>query len=121
MNKEVGEWWKQAQEDLDTAQYLYNGNKFEEAAFFCQQAIEKGFKAIMLTRGKNIPKIHDLVTLGEEVDFPIEFKEACQELNIIYISTRYPGVADIKDIKNKAARYLNTAKKVLQWIKEEIS
>jgi len=33
---------------------------------------------------------------------------------VIYISTRYPGVAEVKDIKNKAARYINTTEKILQ-------
>ena len=114
MKVEIKEWWGQAQEDLDTSHYLYDGNKFEEAAFFCQQAIEKGLKAIMLTEGERVPKIHDLVVLGEEVDLPLEFQEVCRELCVIYISTRYPGVAEVKDIKNKAARYINTTEKILQ-------
>lgn len=76
MNLEVKEWWGRAESDIDTARYLYKGNKFEEI---------------------------------------------CRELSVIYIFTRYPGVADIKDLSNKAAKYLNATEKILQWIKEKLS
>ena len=40
MKKEVENWWKHAQKDLEKAEVLYDSKHFDGAAFFCQQSVE---------------------------------------------------------------------------------
>ena len=66
------------------------------AAFHCQQAAEKMAKAVLVARGREVPKIHDmevLTGLVEEVD--AEAAENLRELASLsswYIAVRYPSV-----------------------------
>ena len=57
----VDDWWKQAERDLDTAKYLFEGSRFKESSLFCQQAVEKALKALLLKNKGEIIKVHDLV------------------------------------------------------------
>ncbi|MEM2918090.1 MAG: HEPN domain-containing protein [Candidatus Altiarchaeota archaeon] len=50
MTNEVETWLKQAVEDLETANILYKNKKYKAAAFYCQQAVEKAFKAVSIKK-----------------------------------------------------------------------
>lgn len=60
----------------------------------CQQAIEKLLKAIMVEKGKEIVKIHDLGRLQElaEVDLTEEELKFILALNNYYLKSRYPDL-----------------------------
>jgi len=62
--EEVKRWWKKAVDDLEKAEILYKNKKYDGTVFYCQQAVEKGLKALQLKKTKKIKKIHDLVELG---------------------------------------------------------
>ena len=70
---EIDAWIKKAREDLSTAKYNFDGEKYEAAAFFAQQSAEKSLKSVYLKLFKELIKTHDLVLLARKIDAPKEF------------------------------------------------
>lgn len=62
MKESVKRWWEQANADVKTAKHSHAAGDYYAAAFWAQQAVEKGLKALMLHKGKLFKKIHDLGT-----------------------------------------------------------
>lgn len=120
MKKEIQEWINYAKTDLDTAQYLFDGKRYKEAALFCQQSVEKILKAMSLNNGKKLRKIHDLVLLAKDAEIPSHFLNDLKELTGAYIYSRYPGVPVDEDIEELANKFLCTAKEVLKWSEENL-
>lgn len=118
--EEVKRWIDFANNDLDTASYLYQGKKYEECAFFCQQSVEKFLKAMLIQRKRDIIKTHDLLVLAEILDLPINLRENCKELTLIYIFVRYPDTAEVSEIKTKAKKYISFAKRIKKWTDRQL-
>ena len=63
-------------------------------AFFCQQAVEKFFKAYLIEHSINFPKTHDLLNLYSKVktvkDWGID-ETILASLNGLYTKARYPN------------------------------
>jgi len=57
MDKAVKEWSDHGLKDFDTAQKLRELDKFNDSAFYCQQASEKALKALLIFRTDSFPKI----------------------------------------------------------------
>jgi HEPN domain-containing protein len=68
------------------------------AGFFLQQAVEKLFKAFLLSRGWKLRRIHSLSALLDDavVHDPSleEFRDPCQKISAFYAVERYPFVVD---------------------------
>ncbi|MBU0456510.1 MAG: HEPN domain-containing protein [Nanoarchaeota archaeon] len=121
MQKEVSDWFEQAQSDLKAAQNSLNSKNFDWACFQAQQAAEKGIKALILKKENRIIKTHDLVFLGERINLPDSFKDICKELTVVYAAVRYPGSGEIRDIKQKSQKYISFVGDLLTWIKKQLS
>lgn len=90
--KEVKKWLDIAKEDLDVAGELFKSGRYLYATFFCQQAVEKTFKAIIEKEHKEEPPyIHNLVRLADLAGYPIDIviTEHLEDLNLHYIKGRY--------------------------------
>ena len=61
MKQAVKSWWNQTLKDIDTAKALYKIKKHDYSSFWCQQAGEKALKTLLLKRGHELIKTHDLV------------------------------------------------------------
>jgi len=118
MEEDVKRWWNQAERDLSTARYLFEGKKYEECAFFCQQAVEKGLKAFLIGKNKDYPKTHDLLFLAQGIILPSHLKESLKELTLAYIYVRYPERVQVLKMSNKAKVFLKLSEEVLEWIKK---
>jgi len=71
------------------AKELFESGRYVYCAFFCQQAIEKIFKAIIiLETEKEPPYIHDLIILAERAGFYGD-EEMLKVLTLHYIKSRY--------------------------------
>jgi len=125
MNKRSGEWLKQADYDINTAEFMFNGGKFFYTVFMCHLAAEKAIKALYQERLKETPpKTHNLVYLLKKAGIrPTEgIGRFIVKLNEASVITRYPEDIDklqgqytqvvVKDILVKS-------KEVLQWIKNQ--
>lgn len=93
----AAEWVLKAEEDLDVAAHLLTVKRRCPTAtvgFHAQQCVEKYLKAVLVTKGIEFPKTHDieklvgLLPLGIRISLPI----AAQRLLTTYATvTRYPG------------------------------
>lgn len=120
MMKEVDDWLELAKNDFNAAKDSFKSKHFDWACFQMQQSVEKALKAILMLKEKRIIKTHDLVFLAEKVQLPLEYKEICKELTLMYLPVRYPDSAEIKNIQQKAERYLNLVEAVLRWTEKQL-
>ncbi|MBI1956191.1 MAG: HEPN domain-containing protein [Acidobacteria bacterium] len=125
MRKEIQNWWQQAEKDLEKAQWLYAGKHFDGTALYCQQAIEKALKALILmtTREKRIEG-HSLVYLGRAAKIPARFVPGLKKLSPQYFISRYPDMTEEAPYElydeSLAKEYLNFASEVLKWIRRQL-
>ena len=120
MGEEVERWWRQAKEDLKSAEVNFENNIYYVCAFLCQQSIEKGLKALLLKKTGKIRKIHDLVILAKSAELPVTRLANLKEMSLAYIYVRYPDVKQSIDLRKKAAQFLDTAKETLKWLEENL-
>jgi len=64
MKNSLGQWIEQAKEELKTAEYLFKGGYFRGACFHAQQAAEKTIKGVLIKKGWELEKIHNLQRLS---------------------------------------------------------
>jgi HEPN domain-containing protein len=125
MDKRASEWLKQADYDIDTAEYMYKGGKFFYAVFMCHLSIEKAIKSLYQEQLKETPpKTHNLVYLlkktGTKPDETIG--KFIVKLNEASVATRYPE--DIEKLqrqytKDDVKNILHQSNEVLEWIKAQ--
>ncbi|APC08776.1 HEPN domain-containing protein [Neomoorella thermoacetica] len=126
MCTEAGEWLKEAEYDLETAEAMHKAGRYGYTVFMCHLAIEKGLKAVLAERTGTIPpKIHNLIRLAKlaQVNLGDDKKEFISILNTAAIGTRYPEFLDqaIKRYSKKVAlEYLNKTREVMQCLKIEL-
>lgn len=120
MEEEVKQWWNKAVDDLEKARILARNKKYDGALFYCQQAVEKGLKALLIKEKNKLRKIHDLVELGKEVNLPENFSVYCKELTQAYIYSRYPGIPEEYNLSNITTDFLRYAREILAWIEKKL-
>ena len=120
------EWSLQADYDMDTAQYMFDGGRYFCCIFLCHLSIEKALKGLYRARLKSDPpKVHDLLFLANraQVAPPPEVKDLLYELDGLSVPTRYPD-----ELREMALTYnvrstepmLARARKALQWLKAQL-
>ena len=124
--KPPGEWLRQAEYDLDTAESLFNSGRYIYTVFMCHLSIEKALKGIYANvNKKNPPKIHDLIYLLEKTNLetPEQREIFFGFLNDLSVPTRYPD--DLQRLlreykKEKTENILVKTKESLEWLKKEL-
>jgi HEPN domain-containing protein len=90
----VQEWLDKAESDRGTAKYLLAGKKYGDCVFYCQQAVEKLLKAIVVQQtAQRPPYTHDLLTLAKkitQVKLDDTTVEMLGNLDGYYAGSRYP-------------------------------
>ena len=125
MDKRTAEWLKQANYDLDTAEFMANGGRHFYAVFMCHLAIEKALKGLYLHHLQEAPpKTHNLVYLLNKIGLrpDADRSKVIAILNEANIATRYPD--DIDRLQSRytpeiAAQILARTKEILEWIKAQ--
>ena len=124
---DVSSWLEFADYDFKTAKWDLKGKIYTSSCYAAQQAAEKSIKALILSNGKIIPKVHSLDRLLSElkksgINTSLIEKEA-QVLDKYYISARYPGQyggpEGLYD-KTDAESAISAAKIILQFVKNKI-
>lgn len=107
MKDSIKQWIKQCKEDLESAKYLLQGKYYRGACYNSQQAIEKYLKAMLLRKGWELEKIHNierLIALSEDYGIQLNFNED----DIVFIDSiyrgRYPGEEGILPLKEPGKR-----------------
>src|SRR3989344_4226547 len=85
--REVKQWWDKAEDDLEKAKILFKNKKYDGAVFYCQQSIEKG---LIIKEKNSLRRIHDLVSLGKDVQLPQNLLGYCKEITLSYNLCKIP-------------------------------
>ena len=126
--KNIQSWINFAEEDLSTAEWCLQGEKFLWAMTMCQQAIEKIIKALYIKNTDKIPeKTHNLRKLATDTSLITEFSEETKalldDLLIYYFASRYPDKRK-KLLINSSKEYFqetfNKTKETYLWVKNKL-
>ena len=99
------EWLRQADYDMDTADYMFDGGRYFYAVFMCHLSIEKALKGLYRKKVNQEP-------IGR---FVVKLNEAS-------VATRYPE--EIRKLQRDFTQrvvksILSDGRKTLQWIKAQ--
>lgn len=131
MSKEIlKKWIAFASADLDAACRLFESPRPTARTYLlvlwhCQQCVEKMLKMVIISKNKELKKIHDLVHLSNlaELKLSQENELFLKDLNEFYLRSRYPDLKYKplpKPSKNITQKYLNKTKKIFLWLQKQI-
>lgn len=99
-SEDAQEWLAYAEADRRSAHNALRMADYRDAAFHCQQAIEKLLKAVIVAEtGQRPPHLHDLRTLARQIRqiaVPEELAQVISDMDIYYTGARYPGVVALE-------------------------
>lgn len=122
-------WLKQAENDLNDAEFNLKGGRFHLACFLAQQSAEKAFKAYLYTEGEEELWTHsvaELCTRAGRIDTEFQnIKQEASALDKYYVPTRYPnalpgGVPSEAFEEKDALRAIEICRNVIKLVREEI-
>ena len=117
-------WLEQVDEDITTAECLFQGRHWLYIGFLCHQAIEKTLKAYFLFCDGYAPDGHNIIFLCKRAMKDNEkfmmWLDECVTLNGAYIQTRYPPDFEFEISKKTAYKYANMAKKLHKFVFDEL-
>ncbi|NMG83183.1 MAG: HEPN domain-containing protein [Methanosarcinales archaeon] len=119
------EWFKQADYDMDTAEFMFSGERYFYSVFICHLSIEKALKGLYIRKFKDAPpKTHNLLYLLEfiDLDLPEDMYDFVFTLNRVSVLTRYPDNLQkmLEDYnREKTSEILGKSKELLRWLKEK--
>ena len=119
------DWLERAEEDMTSARLLrLDEDCYNNAAFHCQQAIEKALKAYILLKSDTLVDGHNLSWLCKRAaQYDERFREwldESAELNKCYIETRYPADLPLDISYDDVTRYYDMAKELYIFICREV-
>ncbi len=119
-----GDWWMQAERDLEAARVLAERQLYEWACFAAQQSAEKAVKAVIQARGGEL-RGHAVRRGLQALGAPSELVEAGVRLDRLYIPTRYPDVLDQGSpgevyLAADANAALKDAEALLGWCRDQL-
>jgi HEPN domain-containing protein len=125
MKNKFLEWLKQAEYDINTAEFMYDGGRFFYSVFMCHLSIEKALKGLIQQKLQETPpKTHNLVYLLSRIGTrPDEnIGKIITKLNEASVATRYPDDIDMLQKNYTEAvtkQIISQTKEVLEWTKRQ--
>lgn len=119
-------WLKSAEEDLKTAESLFNAKRYAHCLFFCHLFIEKTLKALIVKNTKEAPlPIHNLPRLAKDasISFSKEQISLLDEINEFNVRARYNDVRFRfykKATMEFTQKYFKKSKEIHSWLKKEV-
>ena len=121
------QWLERMRYDMDTALAMLKMRKYLYVVFMCQQAVEKGLKAILAKHDERIPLIHNLRKLAViakvENELDNDQIDLLEQLTPFAIKARYGSykkkLSELCD-RRKALEFVNRTKRFIKWLKEKI-
>jgi HEPN domain-containing protein len=124
--KEVGEWLHKAHRDLRAAQLMMDADPpmADDAAFHCQQAVEKALKGLLIHRQIRPTKTHHIRKVGRAIaDTDPDLEQLALDsdwLSPYAAEFRYPGDLDEPDVA-RVRRALQLARNVVARVEARVS
>jgi HEPN domain-containing protein len=128
MGSEISQkWLERVDYDMETAKAMSQAGRFIYVVFMCQQALEKGFKAFLAHRSKEIVPIHNLRRLSEHAEVIHELGEdqlvKLDFLSHYYINARYKEDLNqlSKGVTASVARdFIEFAEEIIAWLRQKM-
>ena len=121
VRKEAENNWAQARADIATAITLRDAGVYYASVFFAQQAAEKALRAANMESMHKNPKGHNLITMANSLNAPIEIMNYAAELNADFLNTRSPEAADGIPFQlysqDDAVLHLKAAQEIVEWVR----
>lgn len=124
----LSKWHKLAQDDLKVAVLSSDNGIYLQAAFHCQQAIEKSIKGLIIyLLDTEPPYTHDLIRLYKILENTKYYDPKKMiifgGLNPFYIKSRYPSYKqEVSNnlTKQKITSFIKLAQEIEQWLENEM-
>jgi HEPN domain-containing protein len=119
------EWLRQADYDMDTADFMHSGGRYFYAVFMCHLSLEKALKGLYRRKlQEQPPRVHNLIYLLNKIGIkpPEAIGRFIVKLNEASVVTRYPEeIRKLqKDFTQKIVKnILAEGRKTLEWIKKQ--
>ena len=119
------QWWRQSEADLQAAELNLKYKQFYVAVFLCQQAVEKGLKAVYIEKKRSSPgTTHSLIYLASEIGIQKKHMPFLRKLTPQFVNTRYPDAAygtpqELYD-EEIAREFFTGSQEVMQWLRSQI-
>ena len=126
MDEKTRERITQAEFDIETAEYMFQGGRYFYAVFMCHLSLEKALKGIYCEKLQDVPpKVHNLVYLISKtgINPPETMGKFIVKLNEANIATRYPeSLENLQKAytKNITQDIILNTKEALAWIKQQL-
>lgn len=120
----VKEWFSKADKDLKDAEFLFRHNRaLETVSFHIQQAAEKYLKGFLISKGKELEMIHDLVKLlhdAKMIDSGFgQFNDIAKKVTNFYFESRYPMGYEVEYTREEIKGALTQIKRLIKYVKEK--
>ena len=123
-------WLEMAEDDLSTAEFMFDAGRNTYVAFMCEQAIEKLVKGIfVLNLNKEAPYTHNINLILDKIQSISEipkyndYKTFINELVMYYTASRYDVYKEkiSKNLdKENTERIMLKSKEVFLWLKSQV-
>lgn len=125
LEEQTRHWYRSAAEAWETARWLHRGKRYADCLFFCQLALEKLLKGlVVLATREQPPYLHDLIRLAQlaRVDMTRAQGRALNIISGFNLKARYD---DQKETFRKQAtrayaeRYLEETASLRLWLQRK--
>ncbi len=126
MGEQYQEWLKQADYDMDTADAMFDSDRYIYAVFMCHLSIEKALKGLYTQKLDEVPpKTHNLLYLLNKIGQKPEeeLEKFLVKLNTASITTRYPDdLAKLQAVYTSeiTQEMIVQSKELLKWVKMQL-
>jgi HEPN domain-containing protein len=120
VKQETQDWLDIAEQDIGSATSLLKAGFVENAAYFCQQSIEKILKAILTETNVSCPKTHDLSELADLaiLDLSEDQRVLLNRLTDHAFRSRYPGA---RYNRPDVERLVDETENLYQWLRQRLN
>lgn len=115
------EWLRRARRYLRIAGSNLDEGFADAASFYAQQAAEFALKALQLHQSGSITRTHDLPRLAALVAAPTRVVNLATQATYAYIAARYPDVPGAKITRARAEAYLDSARRIVRWVRRQMA
>ncbi|MBU2579115.1 HEPN domain-containing protein [Patescibacteria group bacterium] len=125
--KKVIDYWKEgAENNYQTAKFLYKGKRYSDCLFFCHLMLEKILKGLVVANIKtHAPHTHKLVDLAKRAEIKLTKNQIdyLTEITEFNIAGRYDNIKQEfykKCAKKYTEKYFKICEELYLWLRKKL-